>query len=1797
MDRAGAREDEEHSPGLSTGDSSGITSPAPAAPIPSGARARIEANLSALCLARELQADEREPGEADLAVLRGWTSWGAVPGVFDATDDRFQTEREQLRELLTQSEYNAASRTVLNAHYTQGEYVWPMWDTLLEMGFTGGQVLEPGCGAGSFIAQAPNRADDPRLSSDVRMTGVELDPSTALIAQHLHPDARIRAESFADSPFADNTFDAVIGNVPFGKVALHDPKHNAGKHSLHNHFILKSLDLTRPGGVVAVLTSRYTLDAQSSAAREAMYERADLVGAVRLPSGAHRRLAGTEAVTDLVVLRKRLEGEQPRDDSWVHTTTIDLTDRDGDLVPTRVNQWWEDHPEAVLGTMRLDHGMFNAQTLTVRANSLGELEGDFVAATRALAQRAEAEGLTWVPASQDAPMIDADAVIEPVARTGDISTFHGHIAWDGEQFTRLTMGTREAFEVPASQQRQLRELLTLRDTVVQLLDAEAASMEDTEEISTLRAQLNTRYDNYVGRFGPVNTVKVSETSRLDKQGNPIVSRRYPPVMKTFRTDPHRTVVSALEHYDEKTGTASKAAIFTERVISPRVVPTRADSPADALAIVWDERREVDLDRIGALLDVSATEAREQLGSLVFDDPMTNSLVPAAEYLSGNVRQKLAAVEAEVSGRPELEVNAAALREVMPRDLGPEEITARLGAIWVPREDVEQFLRETLDDPSVRLGHGGGSMWKIEGGSKVSQKAVSEWGTERMNALAIAEKLLTQSSVLVHDTERTPEGGERRVLNPQETEAAKAKAEALQDAFGQWVWAEPERSMRLSTAYNELFNSFVLRDYTAAGERLTLPGLVGTFNPHPHQRSAVARIVSEPSVGLYHGVGAGKTAEMVMGATELRRLGLVSKPAVIVPNHMLEQVAREWLELYPQANILAAGSEDLRGEGRQEFVAKAATGQWDGIIMTQGAFGSLDVSRSVRAEYRDRVVQDYRLQLEALQATGGRSMTTKRMEAAIERLEERMTAKLDMKKDPGLTFEQTGIDYLLVDELHMYKNKTVVSNIEGVGVEGSLRATDLDMKIGYLRQRAQESGRNPRVITGATATPIANSMAEAYIMQTYLRPDLLEQAGLTDFDSWAATFGESVTELEMAPEGGGFRSKTRFAKFNNLPELLRMWHISADVKTSADLQLNVPDLVERADGQRLAETVIVPASVEMGDFMQTLADRAEDVRARRVEPQVDNMLKISSDGRKAALDLRMLNPEQRPVEDMSLMPAMTKLDVAANRIHEIWQANRDRTFLDAAGEPHARPGGFQIVFSDLGTPNDGWSAYGQLRDNLVAKGMDPARIAFVHDANTDQKKERLFAECRTGGIDVLIGSTAKMGVGTNIQTRATALHHLDCPWRPADVEQREGRIIRQGNQNEQVQILRYATEGSFDAYMWQTVERKGKFIDQVMHGDLTTREAEDISSDQSLSFNEVKALASGNPLLLEKAQADQELAKLQNLEKAHRASQVAARGALDRSQSVLSGLETRIPRLQEAISQASSTKGDDFRLTVPQTGQVFTDRVEASNAIRGRLMEASAKARAYSGETIPVDDVARVGGLTFDAAIKNTLGSTTARIYIRGLSSDVFQQQELNTLIGQADSYGLVTRLENMVTATTTALEKAEGQREQAIKDGASAQEAVGKPFARADDLQAARERVNDLAQQLSGEDSPDLGVTEGQSTPDALPVVVDETPQDEINRRGRAQLDQTLTTLRERRDSQTERDAPSVASTPQQETNQGRFKVQAEAPVQITGPGRERFHNVLEQLREKQGRGEPSRGFSHRHDDPKHDRGGPTLSM
>lgn len=1705
-------------------------------------RARIEANLAALRLVHDLRESAREPSADERAVLgRWWRSWGAVPKVFDELEVQHADTRAELARWLGRDGYVAARRTVLNAHYTAPGYAQAMWGALAGLGFAGGNVLEPGCGAGVFLGSAP---------ADTRVTGVELDPTTAFIARARFPEATVRTESFADSPFADDTFDAVIGNVPFADVTLHDPVHNRDKLSMHNHFIVKSLDLTRPGGVVAVLTSRWTLDAAGEKARQAMQDRADFLGAVRLPAGAHRIVAGTDAITDLVLFRKRALGEAAGDDSWVHASSVRLPNRDGDLVEVSIGSWFTEHPETVLGELSVVHGQY-AEALTVIPSREGSREGSvaeqFAAACSSLVERVNRDGKGFVQRSVDAPVIDPGMVVEPVARAGSIDGFDGHLSFDGDQWRQVRSGRIEPLEVPASQQRQLRDLVGLRDATVALLDAEAASMEDTEQIAALRAGLNTRYEAYVDRFGPVNTVKVTETSRLDKHGDPIVSRRYPPAMRTFRTDPHRAVVCALEHYDERTGTATKAAIFTGRVVAPRVVPTSVESPADALAIVLDTHGRVDLDHVASLLDVDTDVARERLGDLVFADPADDMrLVPAAAYLSGDVRQALRVAQEAVQNHPEraveLAVNVAALEKVVPEDLGPEDITARLGAVWIPERDVRDFLAETLDDARVSVVHAGGSNWKVTGGNKHAQAAVADWGTERMNALTLAERLMQQKRIVVIDV--IDDGDtQRRVVNPVETEAAKAKAEAMQAAFGQWLWEDPARRDRLLRAYNDTFNNLALRDYTADGERLSLPGLASSFTPHPHQRSAVARMISEPAVGLYHGVGAGKTAEMVMGAMELGRLGLVSKPAVVVPNHMLEQVTREWLQLYPQANVLAAGSEDLRGDGRRMFIARAATGQWDGIVMTQGAFGSLAVSGATERAYMDRELSLYRDQLSRMrEADTGGGMTVKRMEKMLVTMEEKLEAKLDRPRDEGVTFEQTGIDYLLIDELHMYKNLTIVSNIDGVARDGAQRATDLDMKIDYLRQRAETSGRPARVLTGATATPIANSMAEAYVMQRYLRPDLLEKAGITDFDAWAATFGESVTELEMAPEGGSFRPKTRFAQFNNLPELLSMWHVSADVKTSRDLQLNVPDLVERGDGVRAPETVVVEQSEDMVEVMSWIGYRAEMVRSGAVPPEEDNMLKISSDGRKAALDLRLLTADDAPVNRAGLsgqvlgepgLWTMNKLDVAAARIHGIWRDNLDREYLTPDGTPHPTRGGFQIVFCDLGTPNDGWNVYDQLRDKLTEHGMDSSRVRFVHDANTDAKKDRLFAECRGGGVDVLIGSTAKMGVGTNIQTRAVALHHLDCPWRPADVEQREGRIIRQGNQNPEVQMLRYVTEGSFDGYMWQTVERKQRFIEQVMHGSLDVRNADDIGSDNSLNYSEVKALASGNPLLLEKAQADQELAKLRNLESAHRLDQRRRRSAVSAAEHAVDVLDVQIPQVQAAIEQRVSTKGDTFRATVD--GRTYEERAEAAVAVRGHIVQAVNRFSGVGNNPSRRSGVVTVGGHTFDLEYRDSLGSKEVRFAVQAAPDTVATRMTLEE--ATANGHGLITRLENAVTGMETVLDRLQQQRVTAVKERDTAQAGIGQPFEHADALTAARDRVTSITEQMEAtgrepdddptpDNNPDQETSQETNSRAPGHDQVEQPEQQRINRDGVTKLRETLAQLRGQRDETPDASTP-----------------------------------------------------------------------
>jgi len=1589
--------------------------------------ARARANLAALTLLRGIQQEGRPPTAEEQRVLARWSGWGAVPEVFDPGRAEYQWAREQLAGLLSPQEMAAAARNTLNAHYTDAGIVRAVWAAVQELGLTGGRVLEPGCGSGNFIAFAPDSA---------QMTGVELDPVTADIAAALHPHAQILPESFAAARDPDGSYDLAIGNVPFGKAALHHRRHNPAGHSIHNHFIIKSLHLVRPGGLVALLTSRYTMDAHNPAASREIASLADLAGAVRLPSGAHQRAAGTSVVTDLLILRRREPGREPDATPWEQARMIDL---DGAQVP--VSEHFLDHPENVLGEMSGVSGAYRAGDLAVSPSD--DTEADLTRALGAIVTGARQRGLAWTPAVAQEPAAADD---------GRSEQMEGHLSAAGDgTFTKVVHGFERPHQVPRSQAAELRHLLNLRDTARALLDAEAASAEDTAQIGQLRRHLDRRYDAYLAAYGPLNRYSERRTGRTSpKTGQQVMARIRPP-QGGFRDDPFAPLVYGLEEFDPVGQRAAKAAIFGQRVVAPRAPRLGADTPADALAICLDTHGQADLAEIARLLGTTEHDARQQLHTLVFDDPASGQLVPAAEYLSGQVRDKLRTAEGAAADDPRFTVNVAELRKAQPSDLTPGEIDARLGAAWISADYVQQFLREILDDPRLQVENPGGQLWAVKGNDHTIL-ATSTWGTSRYPAPALAQAILEQRRVEVRDTIRTPDG-ERRVLNVDDTLAAQEKASELGERFCEWAWQDPDRAADLARTYNERFNNLVLRSYDDA--ELSLPGLSEAFRPRPHQTAAVARMIHEPSVGLFHEVGAGKTAEMIMGVSELRRLGLVRKPAVVVPNHMLEQFAREWLQLYPQARVLVAGREDLQRDRRRAFVARCATGDWDGIVISRSAFEKIPLSAAGQQAYLDRELDQMRQWLDHAKKEDGKGLTVKRLEGALLRAEERLKAKLDSAKDPGVTFEATGIDYLCVDEAHGYKNVHTMSNIADAAIDGSMRASDLDMKIGYLRRR-----NGARVVTFATATPIANSVTEAYVMQRYLRPDLLDAAGIEVFDTWAATFGEVVAQVELAPEGGSsFRMKSRFARFRNVPEMLRMLHVCADIKTAEDLALPVPQIATRDDGQRAPQTVSVEPSAELLSYVADLGKRAEMVRGRMVSPDEDNMLKISGDGRRAALDLRLAGlPQQAP----------GKAEAAADRIAAIWQDCRDRSYLAPDGRAYPARGALQLVFCDLGTPGDGWNVYDELRTQLAARGVPREAVRFIHEAKTDRDKAQLFAACRSGRVAVLVGSTEKMGVGTNVQDRAVALHHLDAPWRPADVAQREGRIVRQGNLNPEVEIYRWVTEGSFDGYMWQTLERKARFISQVIRGRLDAREIGDVG-DTALSYSEVKALATGNPLLMDKADADAALARLQRAERAHGRNQNALTHAITRHQQDISRLTALIRDIDAAIGRRQDTRGDKFAMTVD--GRAHGKRATAGQHLKHLLQHQAAE---LDGPRTRTATPGHLGGFPVAAMAGRVLGKTTITLGLDGApgTSIRLDEQELS----QADPAGLITRLENRLARLEEEKASALAGIGRDQLEIAHAHDSIGKPFPQAGQLAAARERacrINDELDQMAASPQAD----------------------------------------------------------------------------------------------------------------------------
>ncbi len=1578
---------------------------------------------------RQIETDRRPATVDEQAVLARWASWGALPEMFDdRAGTRWATLRGELRPLLDDDGWRAAERTTINAHYTPATIAAAMWAAAQRLGFAGGRVLEPGAGAGTLIGVTP-----PDLAVD--MVGVEIDPTTAAIAAALYPHAQIRNESFADTRLPEGFFDLAIGNVPFADLTLHDPRHNRGRHSLHNHFLVKSLHLVRPGGLVVALTSRFTLDARNPAARREMAELADLVGAVRLPEGALRAVAGTDVVIDLLLLRRRLDGEARSGPDWQRC--VEVSTPDG---PAAVNEVFAARPDWVLGELRCRHGQYNERDVTVRpgpeplAAHLERVLGEITAAGRAAGMVSTAR---------------PEAVVVPIGRPAAAAVNAEHkegslLVTATGLFARVENGVAVRFQPsPKNGAGELRAVIAVRDAMHQVLAAQAATLDD-DAWESARRRLNAAYDSYVFRYGPLNRFTLERTGRSDPETGEPTFRRMTPRMGGFHHDPDLPSVLALEMFDPDTSHAAKAAIFDRRVLEPRQRRLGADTAEDALAICLDERGRPDLDHIASLLGVEAADARDKLGQLVFDDPAGGQLVTAAAYLSGNVRAKLAAAAEAAAADPRWQGNVDALVAVQPADLGPGEIDAHLGAPWIPAADVADFARDALDCPGALVDYEPLLGWQVTAPTwqRRSVAATSEWGTRRADSISLLHAACNQQAPTVYD--HHDDG--TRTVNTAETLAAREKAEAITARFTQWLWEDPDRAQRLAQRYNTMFNATILPAYH--GGHLSVPGMSKAFTPREHQLDAAWRMMSEPTVLLGHFVGAGKTATMIIGGRELKRLGLISKPAYVVPGHMLEQFSREYLQLFPAARVLVASKDEVTPSARKNFVARCATGDWDAVIMTISSFEKIPVSVDARTRFLADQLATYRNAIDAAEGRGG--LSVKQLQKAMVRVEEKHRALLASEnKDDGISFEASGIDYLAIDEAHYWKSLFHPSHIQGAGHKGSQRAEDLAMKLAVLRDR-----HGPRVCTFATATPIANSISEMWVMQSYLQPDTLEAAGLASFDGWAATFGRTVTALELSPDGTSYRMHSRFARFANVPELLTMFGAVADLRTRDQLPLDVPDVAGGGP-----ETVIVAPGDGLRQFMAELVQRAQAVRNRSVRPEEDNTLAIGNDGRAAALDLRLVG---RPAD-----PEGGKIAVAAERIAAIWAETKDRRYLAPDGRPSTRPGTLQLVFCDLGTPKKGrgWSVYEELRARLHAAGIPEGQVRFMHEAANDKAKAQMFAACRDGRVSVLIGSTDKMGVGVNVQPRAIAIHHLDCPWWPASIEQRDGRIRRQGNQNDEVRIVRYATRSSFDVFVWENVQRKATFIDQVMRGDVVGRSIDDIG-DAALSYAEIKALATGNPLAMERAGVASDLVRLERQLAAHNRDQ----GALVRSQSTsqrrADHLRATAASYRAVDARRHPTAGERFAMVV--AGARYDKRPDAGAALQEELtVRLDRLALGARAATV----VGQLGGIDVELSATRDPGGAYGEIGFAGLAGWVtnFTRGELRAM----SPVGLVTRLEHRLASVGERAHDAEEEAESAEKEAARAGARIGAPFDQMGRIAELRARLAEIDVALAPLEEPD----------------------------------------------------------------------------------------------------------------------------
>ena len=1547
-----------------------------------GKKERFRRNIMAIQLLKKCQEENRFATPEEQIVLSKYVGWGGLSEAFDENNSAWTTEYLELSSVLTPEEYASARESTLTAFYTPPEVITAIYKAMEQMGFKDGNLLEPSCGIGNFIGMLPDAMQDSKIY------GVELDTISAGIAQQLYQKTTIAAQGFEETNLPDSFFDGVVGNVPFGDFKVSDKRYDKHKFLIHDYFFAKSLDKLRPGGVMALVTSKGTMDKENPAVRKYIAQRAELLGAIRLPNNTFKGNAGTEVVSDILILQKRdrLIDIEP---DWVHLDT----DENG----IKMNSYFVQHPEMILGEMKMVSGRFGMEATCVPYEN-----ADLAAQLDEAVANIHGE-ITEYEAEEELEEEDNSIPADPTVRNFSYTVVDDKIYY--RENSRMT-----PVEVSVTAENRIKGMIAIRNSVRTLIELQTEDYPDSE-IKAEQERLNRLYDTFSGKYGLIN-------SRANTSA--------------FSQDSSFSLLSALEIIGEDGELERKADMFSKRTIKPHTPVTSVDTASEALAVSLGEKATIDMDYMMELSGKSENEIFEDLKGVIFLNPLYeygNSYEPkylmADEYLSGNVREKLRIAKKSAELYPEdYKVNVEALQKVQPKDLTASEISVRLGATWLPPDDVQEFIFHLLETPryaqwNIKVHFSPfTSEWNIEGKSydKGNVRAYNTYGTSRINAYKIIEETLNLKDVRIFDYIEDDEGKKKAVLNKKETAIAQSKQEMIKQEFQDWIWSDPERRERLCKSYNEKFNSVRPREYD--GSHIIFNGMNPEIELREHQKNAVAHILYGGNTLLAHAVGAGKTFEMVAAAQESKRLGLCNKSLFVVPNHLTEQWATEYLQLYPAANILVATKKDFETKNRKKFCGRIATGDYDAVIIGHSQFEKIPMSIERQRAILEQQLEEITGGIAELKRNRGENFSIKQLEKSKKSIKQKLDKLNDQtKKDDVVTFEELGVDRLFVDESHYYKNLylyTKMRNVGGIAQTEAQKSSDLFMKCRYLDEITGGRGT-----VFATGTPISNSMVELYTIQRYLQYSTLVKNGLQHFDAWASTFGETITAVELTPEGTGYRAKTRFAKFYNLPELMAMFKEIADIKTADMLNLPVPEA-------KYHNIAVKPSEMQK-EMVASLAERAEQVRGGGVDSSVDNMLKITNDGRKLALDQRMLNDMLPDFEG-------SKINACVDNIYRIWKENADKKSA-------------QLVFCDLSTPkNDGtFSVYNDIRKKLIERGIPESEVKFIHEADTDMKKKELFQKTRKGEVRVLLGSTQKMGAGTNVQDKLIALHDVDCPWRPSDLEQRSGRIVRQGNENPKVDIYRYVTEQTFDAYLYQLVEGKQKFASQIMTSKSPVRSAEDID-ETALSYAEIKMLATGNPYIKEKMDLDIQVQKLKMLKSNFLSEKYGLEDKVIKFYpQQIAYLKSRVEGLTKDVETAKLHPKpiDEQPLGMMVSGVSYSEKVEAGQAIINACKSMN------SPDAIPLGEYRGFQmELYFD---------TVQRNYVVKLKGETSRDVPLGD-----DSHGNIVRIDNGIERFEETLADTKNSLENTEKQFETAKQEIEKPFAKEEELKAKTARLDEL---------------------------------------------------------------------------------------------------------------------------------------